>query len=75
MVSWSGGLPVSGWGGPGYPQQPAGRPLLVTGAAITGIAVGVLELLPDADEPLPPPPIEPTPDDPGGDPGGVPEPA
>jgi hypothetical protein len=45
MVSWSGGLPVSGWGGPGYPQQPAGRPLLVPGAAITGIAVGVLELL------------------------------
>jgi hypothetical protein len=33
------------------------------------------ELLPDAPEPLPPPPIEPTPDDPGGDPGGVPEPA
>jgi hypothetical protein len=27
------------------PQQPSGRPLLVTGAAITGIAVGVLELL------------------------------
>jgi len=36
---------VSGWGGPVYPRQPAGRPLLVTGAAITGIAVGVLELL------------------------------
>ena len=33
------------------------------------------ELLPDADEPLPPPPIEATPDDPGGDPGNVPEPA
>ena len=33
------------------------------------------ELLPDASEPLPPPPIEATPDDPGGDPGGVPEPA
>jgi hypothetical protein len=33
------------------------------------------ELLPDAPEPLPPPPIEPTVDDPGGDPGGVPEPA
>lgn len=33
------------------------------------------ELLPDAPEPLPPPPIEPSPDDPGGDPGGVPEPA
>jgi hypothetical protein len=33
------------------------------------------ELLPDAAEPLPPPPIESTPDDPGGDPGGVPEPA
>ena len=33
------------------------------------------ELLPDAPEPLPPPPIESTPDDPGGDPGGVPEPA
>jgi hypothetical protein len=33
------------------------------------------ELLPDAPEPLPPPPIEATPDDPGGDPGGVPEPA
>jgi hypothetical protein len=33
------------------------------------------ELLPDADEPLPPPPIEATPDDPGGDPGHVPEPA
>jgi hypothetical protein len=33
------------------------------------------ELLPDALEPLPPPPIEATPDDPGGDPGGVPEPA
>jgi hypothetical protein len=32
-------------------------------------------LLPDAPEPLPPPPIEATPDDPGGDPGGVPEPA
>ena len=26
-------------------------------------------------EALPPPPIEPTPGDPGGDPGGVPEPA
>jgi hypothetical protein len=33
------------------------------------------ELLPDAPEPLPPAPIEPTPGDPGGDPGGVPEPA
>jgi hypothetical protein len=33
------------------------------------------ELLPDAPEPLPPPPIEATPEDPGGDPGGVPEPA
>jgi hypothetical protein len=33
------------------------------------------ELLPDAPEPLPPPPIEATPDDPGGDTGGVPEPA
>ena len=33
------------------------------------------ELLPDAPEPLPPPPIEATPDDPGGDQGGVPEPA
>lgn len=33
------------------------------------------ELLPDADEPLPPPPIEATPSDPGGDPGNVPEPA
>ena len=33
------------------------------------------ELLPDAPEELPPPPIEATPDDPGGDPGGVPEPA
>jgi hypothetical protein len=33
------------------------------------------ELLPDAPEPLPPAPIESTPDDPGGDPGGVPEPA
>jgi hypothetical protein len=33
------------------------------------------ELLPDAANPLPPPPIESTPDDPGGDPGGVPEPA
>lgn len=33
------------------------------------------ELLPDAPDPLPPPPIEATPDDPGGDPGGVPEPA
>ncbi|MGY1600883.1 hypothetical protein [Geodermatophilus sp. SYSU D00815] len=33
------------------------------------------DLLPDAAEPLPPPPIEATPDDPGGDPGGVPEPA
>ena len=33
------------------------------------------ELLPDAPEPLPPPPIEATPDDPGGDLGGVPEPA
>ena len=33
------------------------------------------ELLPDAPEPLPPPPVEATPDDPGGDPGGVPEPA
>ncbi len=33
------------------------------------------ELLPDAPEPLPPAPIEATPDDPGGDEGGVPEPA
>jgi hypothetical protein len=33
------------------------------------------ELLPDAPAPLPPPPIEATPDDPGGDSGGVPEPA
>jgi hypothetical protein len=33
------------------------------------------ELLPDAPQPLPPAPIESTPDDPGGDPGGVPEPA
>ena len=33
------------------------------------------ELLPDAPEPLPPAPIESTPDDPGGDTGGVPEPA
>jgi hypothetical protein len=33
------------------------------------------ELLPDAEKPRPPPPIEATPDDPGGDPGGVPEPA
>ena len=33
------------------------------------------ELLPDTPDTLPPPPIEPTPDDPGGDPGGVPEPA
>ena len=33
------------------------------------------ELLPDAEEPLPPPPIEATPDDPGGDTSGVPEPA
>ncbi len=33
------------------------------------------ELLPDAPEELPPPPIEATPDDPGGDPGAVPEPA
>lgn len=33
------------------------------------------ELLPDAPQTLPPPPIEATPDDPGGDPGGVPEPA
>ncbi len=33
------------------------------------------ELLPDAPEVLPPPPIESTPDDPGGDPGNVPEPA
>jgi hypothetical protein len=33
------------------------------------------ELLPDAPEQLPPPPIEATPEDPGGDPGGVPEPA
>jgi hypothetical protein len=33
------------------------------------------ELLPGAPEPLPPAPIESTPDDPGGDPGGVPEPA
>lgn len=33
------------------------------------------ELLPDAPERLPPAPIESTPDDPGGDPGGVPEPA
>ena len=36
---------MSGWGGPGHPQQPPGRPLLVTGAAITGIVVGVMELL------------------------------
>ncbi|PWW24117.1 hypothetical protein JD79_03295 [Geodermatophilus normandii] len=33
------------------------------------------ELLPDAPEPLPPAPVEATPEDPGGDPGGVPEPA
>ena len=33
------------------------------------------ELLPEAPEPLPPPPIEATPADPGGDLGGVPEPA
>ncbi|MGY1639026.1 hypothetical protein ACI78V_20465 [Geodermatophilus sp. SYSU D00742] len=33
------------------------------------------ELLPDAPEPLPPAPVEATPDDPGGDAGGVPEPA
>ena len=33
------------------------------------------ELLPDTPDTLPPPPIEATPDDPGGDPGGVPEPA
>jgi len=33
------------------------------------------ELLPDAPHPLPPAPIESTPDDPGGDTGGVPEPA
>jgi len=33
------------------------------------------ELLPDAPEPLPPAPIEATPDDPGGDRGGVSEPA
>jgi hypothetical protein len=33
------------------------------------------ELLPGAPDPLPPPPIESTPEDPGGDPGGVPEPA
>jgi hypothetical protein len=33
------------------------------------------ELLPDAPEPLPPAPIESTPDDPGGDLGGVHEPA
>ncbi|MGY1803594.1 hypothetical protein ACI78T_09955 [Blastococcus sp. SYSU D00922] len=33
------------------------------------------ELLPDTPDTLPPPPIEPTPEDPGGDPGGVPEPA
>lgn len=33
------------------------------------------ELLPDAPTALPPAPIESTPDDPGGDPGGVPEPA
>ena len=33
------------------------------------------ELLPDTPDTLPPPPIESTPDDPGGDPGGVPEPA
>jgi hypothetical protein len=33
------------------------------------------ELLPDAPEPLPPAPVESTPEDPGGDPGGVPEPA
>ena len=33
------------------------------------------ELLPDTPDTLPPAPIESTPDDPGGDPGGVPEPA
>ncbi len=33
------------------------------------------ELLPDAPHPLPPAPIESTPDDPGGDTSGVPEPA
>jgi hypothetical protein len=33
------------------------------------------ELLPDATQALPPPPIEATPEDPGGDPTGVPEPA
>jgi hypothetical protein len=33
------------------------------------------ELFPGAAEPLPPAPIESTPDDPGGDPDGVPEPA
>ena len=33
------------------------------------------ELLPDAPDPLPPAPVEATPDDPGGDPAGVPEPA
>jgi hypothetical protein len=33
------------------------------------------ELLPDATEELPPAPVEATPDDPGGDPRGVPEPA
>ena len=33
------------------------------------------ELLPGAPEPLPPAPVEATPEDPGGDPGGVPEPA
>lgn len=33
------------------------------------------ELLPDTPDTLPPAPIEPGPDDPGGDPGAVPEPA
>lgn len=33
------------------------------------------ELLPDAPHALPPPPVESSPDDPGGDPDGVPEPA
>lgn len=33
------------------------------------------ELMPDAPQELPPAPIESGPDDPGGDPDGVPEPA
>ena len=33
------------------------------------------ELLPGTGQPLPPAPVEATPEDPGGDPGGVPEPA